>query len=363
MIDRIRLFIHAAFLLFRLIGLGSLLMAGLVMAQVNPSPTTPITESTTPPTEPPRAVLPPPAAVPPMESTDAPTPPVERTPKRPIPFAEESPNVVPISPVDDFPNGLPDEAALDRDTNDNNIDNHLLARIRQRGELRVGLSTFIPWVMNSQSGELIGFEVDVARRLADDLGVAVRFQLSAWDAILVKLLNDEFDIIISGMSVTPQRALLVNFSQMYGHSHVMLLAHRQKAVALKTRADFNQPTVTLAVQANTTNAVWAARLFPNAVMQYVDRETTLFTALHSGEVHGIIASTPRPQFELLRYPDQFFFPENAQLGKTGEAFAVRQGEPDFINFLDNWIRFYEQDGWLAERRHYWFETFEWVDQL
>ncbi|MCK5201356.1 MAG: transporter substrate-binding domain-containing protein, partial [Spirochaetales bacterium] len=51
----------------------------------------------------------------------------------------------------------------------------LLDTISRRGVLKVGLSTFVPWAMNDKNGELIGFEVDVARRLAEDMGVDIEF--------------------------------------------------------------------------------------------------------------------------------------------------------------------------------------------
>jgi len=54
----------------------------------------------------------------------------------------------------------------------------LLDTISRRGVLKVGLSTFVPWAMNDKNGELIGFEVDVARRLAEDMGVDIEFQPS-----------------------------------------------------------------------------------------------------------------------------------------------------------------------------------------
>ncbi|GAL03091.1 lysine-arginine-ornithine-binding periplasmic protein precursor [Photobacterium aphoticum] len=50
-----------------------------------------------------------------------------------------------------------------------------LTEIKERGTLRVGLSTFVPWAMRDKQGELVGFEVDVARRLASDAGLKVEF--------------------------------------------------------------------------------------------------------------------------------------------------------------------------------------------
>ena len=60
------------------------------------------------------------------------------------------------------------------------VEKSLLDTISRRGVLKVGLSTFVPWAMNDKNGELIGFEVDVARRLAEDMGVDVEFIPTKW---------------------------------------------------------------------------------------------------------------------------------------------------------------------------------------
>ena len=51
----------------------------------------------------------------------------------------------------------------------------LIADIQKRGTLKVGMSTFVPWAMRDKKGDLIGFEIDVASKLAADMGVEVEF--------------------------------------------------------------------------------------------------------------------------------------------------------------------------------------------
>ncbi len=63
-----------------------------------------------------------------------------------------------------------------------------IEKIKERGTLRVGMSTFVPWAMRNKQGELIGFEIDVAKRLAADSGLKVEFVPTAWDCIIPALL-------------------------------------------------------------------------------------------------------------------------------------------------------------------------------
>ena len=55
-----------------------------------------------------------------------------------------------------------------------------IEQIVQRGTLRVGMDVFVPWAMKDKKGELIGFEIDVARQLAKDMGLQVEFVPTKW---------------------------------------------------------------------------------------------------------------------------------------------------------------------------------------
>ena len=120
--------------------------------------------------------------------------------------------------------------------------------IMRRGTLNVGLATFVPWSMRDKEGELIGFEIDVAKRLAEDLDVDVNFIPTAWDGIIPALIAGNFDVIISGMTVTPQRNLTVNFTIPYAHSGMRLVAHQELAADLTKLEDYNDPDVVFSLR-------------------------------------------------------------------------------------------------------------------
>ena len=71
----------------------------------------------------------------------------------------------------------------------------LIEEIQKRGVLRVGMSTFVPWAMKDKTGKLIGFEIDVATRLAEDMVVKVEFVPTKWSGIIPALLTGKFDVI------------------------------------------------------------------------------------------------------------------------------------------------------------------------
>ena len=90
-----------------------------------------------------------------------------------------------------------------------------MEQVFRRGVLRVGMDIFEPWAMKDKTGEFIGFESDVARRLAEDLGVRLELVPTKWDGIIPALLTGKFDVIIGGMSIRADRAKKVNLTIPY----------------------------------------------------------------------------------------------------------------------------------------------------
>jgi polar amino acid transport system substrate-binding protein len=235
--------------------------------------------------------------------------------------------------------------------------------VRRRGVLRVGVSTFVPWAMTSKNGELIGFEIDLAKRLADDLGVTAEFVPAAYPNLLDDLLADRFDIIVSGMAITPARALVANFSIPVGESYVRLVASREKAAGIRTAAGFDRPDVTIGVRAGAIGEDVARKAFPKATLQKFEDVDAALEAILTGKVTAFVAKSPAPEMLLAKAGNKLFLPLADPLARSREAFVVRKGDPDFLSFLDTWIRCQEDTGWLAERHKYWFGGFAWEDLL
>ena len=104
-----------------------------------------------------------------------------------------------------------------------------LDQIMRRGAMRVGMDTFVPWAMKDKTGKFVGFEIDVAKQLAEDMGVKVEFVPTKWAGIIPALLTGKFDVVIGGMGIRPKRALKVNFTIPYDYSGMSMVAHKKLA--------------------------------------------------------------------------------------------------------------------------------------
>ena len=119
--------------------------------------------------------------------------------------------------------------------------------IAKRGVIKVGMDIFVPWAMKDKKGELIGFEIDIAKKLAEDMGVKVEFVPTKWSGIIPGLIAGKFDVLIGGMTITTKRNMKINFSRPYYYTEQGLMANKKKAAGFKVE-DFNSPSVTIAAR-------------------------------------------------------------------------------------------------------------------
>ncbi len=235
-----------------------------------------------------------------------------------------------------------------------------LDQVLERGVLRVGFDTFVPWAMKDKNGEYIGFEIDVARRVAADMGVEVEFVPTKWSGIIPALLTGKFDVIIGGMGIQPARNLKVNFSSPYEFSGMSMVASTQAAPGLSSLDDFNTPETILSAKTGATSVAAAKKHMPRAVVRMFDDEAQALQEVLNGRAHAMVASAPFPEQQAIRNTDKLYLPLKGEtFTKEPIGFAVRKGDHDFLNFLNNWVLVAGSEGWLAERYDYWFKTMDW----
>ncbi|MBO4317005.1 MAG: transporter substrate-binding domain-containing protein [Mailhella sp.] len=238
-----------------------------------------------------------------------------------------------------------------------------IQKIAERGTIRVGFSSFVPWAMQDKDGKYIGFEIDVMTRLAKDLDVDLQLVPTNWDGIIPALLTDKFDVIVGGMGATPSRALSVNFTVPYDYSYMDAVLNTERCTDVKTEKDLNKPEVIIAVRTGTSAATHAKNFYPKATLRMFNDEAPAVEEVLSGRAHAFVSSAPLPAMEALRHPDKLSQPFRIKSSRTPISFAIRKGDPDTLNVLDTWIRYVEEEGWLEERRNYWFRGNEWESLL
>lgn len=100
----------------------------------------------------------------------------------------------------------------------------LLARIREKGEIIVATEgAWRPWTFHDEQDQLVGFDVEVAQKIAEKLGVKATFVEVEWDGIFAGLNSRRYDIAANGVEITEERAEKYDFSVPYGYIRTALV--------------------------------------------------------------------------------------------------------------------------------------------
>ena len=220
------------------------------------------------------------------------------------------------------------------------------------------MATFVPWAMRNEQGKLVGFEVDVATKLAKDLDLKLELVPTAWDGIIPALIAGKFDVIIGGMTITTKRNLTVNFSAPYDYAGTSVAVAKSMEAGFKLDM-LNAAKVTIACRRGSTACTNAAEYFPKATLRQFDDDAAVTQEVLNGNATAFAASEPLPSRIRSENPDKVFTPlaQDQELNRLPSGMALRKGDVDTLNVLNNWI---EVNGkFLQERRHYWFETQDW----
>jgi polar amino acid transport system substrate-binding protein len=232
----------------------------------------------------------------------------------------------------------------------------------RRGKLKVGMATFVPWAMQSKTGEWVGFEIDVARRLAKDMGIEIEFIPTKWDGLIPSLLTGKFDLVIAGMMGTPQRALKINFTQPYDFTGTQICIHKDYVDKIKTPLDLNDPAYTVLSRVGVTAAETAKKFLPKAQKRLFSDNGSMVQELLNGKATAIIQSLPEPAQLVAKNPETLALVEGT-LTKEPISMGVRKGDPDTLAYLNNWIEVVRAEGFLEEKAAYWWRSMEWASLL
>lgn len=237
-----------------------------------------------------------------------------------------------------------------------------LEDILESGTIRVAVAEFVPWTMKSETGELTGFEIDVANKIARDMGVKPEFKVYDWDGIIAALERGEVDVIAGGMAITPARALRVNFSRPLATDGVGLATNIEMTRDIETLEQLNDPDITIATVKDTLAHSLCKTLFGRANIATFTSATAAEKEVVEGRAHAYLASIVEARFLALRYADEIDLPISEPLLASTEALAVKKGEQELLNYLNAWVTARRTDKWVATTRDYWFETLDWTRQ-
>ncbi len=176
-----------------------------------------------------------------------------------------------------------------------------LTRVKKAGVLKVGSDTTYPpfeWI-DTKTGKAQGFDVDLANLIAKKLGVKAEIITTAWDGIIPALKSGKFDVIISAMTITPEREKEIDFSIPYYDSG-QIIAVRKDNNTIKGPNDLSGKTV--GVQTGTTGEEAAKKIPGVKIKEYPDIQYA-FADLEKGRIDAVVNDFPVSAFYVKGHPD------------------------------------------------------------
>ncbi len=240
-----------------------------------------------------------------------------------------------------------------------------IERIMNKGELRVSLNKGYPPFCIIENNKIQGLDVDLAKLIADYLGVKVKFIMPPlYKEQIPKLLAGESDIIIAAMTRTVERGLKVAFTDPYFEVSQAALVDRDMVPA-QTNSYFGLvdiPGIRIGVKADTTIERFARELFSaDAIKTYPDHPQAV-DALLKGQVDATVHDSPFVQIWARTHPNLTgrIKPLLAPVTKEYYGFAIRKGDPEFLAWLNLFITQIKSDGTLDLLKHRYFVEMRWA---
>lgn len=209
-----------------------------------------------------------------------------------------------------------------------------LADVRKAHKVRVGIDMNIPpYGMLNEKLKPVGTDYELARKLASDLGVELEIVSTTGASRVPNLQTNKADLIISTLSVTPERAKVIDFSIPYMPIQTIVFA--PKNTKITGFADLSGKTVS-----TTRGTAQDTQVTKNAtdanIVRYED-EATLITAAITGQA-DIIGGTAAHLATIIDRAPQREMENKFVMQSLSLAIGLRKGEPELLAWTNQWVK-------------------------
>lgn len=240
----------------------------------------------------------------------------------------------------------------------------VLDRIQAKKELVVGMAADMPPLnMTTKEGQIIGLEVDIASLFAAGMGVKLTLKQVKFGDLLSALEAGQVDMVISGMTILPERNLKAAFVGPYFASGKSILTKAANADSLSDSSKINNPDKVLAALKGSTSQRFVERVFPKAQLILTDDYDQAVAMVRDDKVQAMVADYPICQVSVFRYPDAKLATLKNPISYEPLGIALPAGDPLLVNLVQNMLSTLEKSGELELLMQKWFKDPSWVKSL
>jgi polar amino acid transport system substrate-binding protein len=240
----------------------------------------------------------------------------------------------------------------------------VINRIQQRGELAVGIAGEMPPLnMTTKDGMVVGLEPDLARYMAQAMGVDLRLQKMPFPELLPALEAGKVDMILSGMTMTPKRNMKVAFVGPYFLSGKSFLTKTETLLSVTEPGQVNKPDTILTALEGSTSQTFVEELIPEAKLITVQNYDQGIQMVIQGKAHALVADYPVCVVSVFRYPEAKLSSLMTPLSYEPIGVAISSNDPLLMNWMTNFLNTLEGSGAMEDLMQKWFEDGSWFKEL
>jgi polar amino acid transport system substrate-binding protein len=239
-----------------------------------------------------------------------------------------------------------------------------LDRIAQSGFLRVGTAADMPPLnMLDKSGVPMGLDVDLARYMASAMGVELRLVVKPFPELLPALKAGEVDMVISGLTITPERNMKVAFVGPYHISGKALLTKFKSLVTSEDTSKLNSEAFAYAALESSTSASLVKTMMPKARLVTTRNYKEAVDMVLSNQVDALVADYHACVLSLLRHPDEGLVSLITPFTYEPLGIALPPGDAQMINWTTNFLNTMRESDTLINLKLKWIEDPSWLADL
>lgn len=226
-------------------------------------------------------------------------------------------------------------------------------RVKKAGKIVAGLDdAYPPMGFRNDKGELVGFDIDMAKEISKRIGVEIVWQPTEWSTVVASLLSKKFDVIISGMNMWPERQEVVNFAGPYGIAAQVILVKTENNDKIETLEDLKDKVI--GTQLGSTGEKECREAgFTDKNMKLYDKFPQAFIDLDNGRIEAVVIDgfTANEWIKTGKYK-KVGKDVGADKGAT-IGIAVRKEDKELKAKLDEAIQSMLEDGTLTKISKKW----------
>ncbi|NLK96725.1 amino acid ABC transporter substrate-binding protein [Defluviitalea saccharophila] len=229
-----------------------------------------------------------------------------------------------------------------------------LEEIKSKGVFVVGLDdTFAPMGFRDEAGEIVGFDIDLAKEVAKRMGVEIELKPIDWNAKMMELNGKNIDVIWNGLSITEERKKEILFSDVYLDNKQIIIVRSDSDI--QTKADLADKVIGLQTGSSAETALNADADTAASIKEVSDYpdNTTVLMELEAGRLDAAVMDEIVGRYYIAKKPDKFRVLEE-DFGRESYGIGFRLSDQSLANEVNRIMKEMKEDGTAAEISKKWF---------